>query len=567
VIAQLLIESLLLALLSAVLAFGISRLVLEGIVYALVSTFPPGMGDLRLAVPEADWRVGLFLLAGALASTVSFGLAPALQTTRLDPVRAIRGEAARARGPRRPRRALVVVQVTASALLLISAAIFLRSSWSAAQVESGIRTQGIVTVGILDEERRRTVLDMVRGEPTTVRIAAAWPGLVSGRPAVAEGAAGTSAITYQFVSPEYFGVLGVEILRGRAFAVNEDRADTAVAVISESVARQLWPSGDAVGQALRLEPAMATDPRNPEDPLPIARSFTVVGVARDVAGFRIGAFRTRGAGVYVPIAPEAAGTTLLVAARGGAAPARARLVERMASVDPNLADVDTLETLASSEAYLLAIPFWLTLALGALALLLTLSGLFSVLSYLVEQRTREIGVRMALGATRGRVASLVLSELARPSASGCCSGARSRPRLAICSCRRRLRRRSARPCASSIRSPSRAVSSASLPPASASCLPGGRRGSRSDGSSRGRESLPPADRGASAARNRSGQFIRIGIYFRPCRPRRRRRCRCTGFTSCFRLRTRIGTASPSRRRSTSGPRAACTSGPACSMAR
>ena len=76
-----------------------------------------------------------------------------------------------------------------------------------------------------------------------------------------------------------------------------------------------------------------------------------------------------------------------------------------------MAEVSTLQTLARMEAYLLAIPFWLTLVLGALALVLTLSGLFSVLSYLVEQRTREIGVRMAIGATRRNIAALVVSQL------------------------------------------------------------------------------------------------------------------------------------------------------------
>jgi ABC-type antimicrobial peptide transport system permease subunit len=84
VVSQLVTESLLLALIAAALAFGISRLVLAGVVYAATSTFPPDIGNLRLAVPPADWRVVLFLVAAAMVSTVIFALAPALQATRLE---------------------------------------------------------------------------------------------------------------------------------------------------------------------------------------------------------------------------------------------------------------------------------------------------------------------------------------------------------------------------------------------------------------------------------------------------------------------------------------------------
>jgi predicted permease len=422
VVGQLLIESLVLALVAAGLAFGLSRLALGGVVYAVVATFPPGVGSLRLAVPEADWRVALFLVAGALASTLVFALAPALQATRVELVRAIRGEVVADARPGRLRNALVVLQVAASALLLICAAIFLRSSWSAARVEPGIRIDGIVTVNVLDETRRGAALDVVRTEPSVTAIAATWPNLLGGRPATAGGASGTSAVTYQYVSPGYVDLLGVELIRGRGFSAIEQSSSAGVATVSESVAKRLWPGSDPIGQPLHLESDATLDAREPGDPASVRRTFTVVGVTRDVAGFRLGGYRMGGAGVYIPIGAEAAKTSLILATRGDAERTRRTLTDRMARLDPNLAEIQTLRTFASLETYLLAIPFWLTLVLGALALVLTLSGLFSVLSYLVEQRTRELGVRMALGATRGTVAALVLSQLVRPIGLGLLCG-------------------------------------------------------------------------------------------------------------------------------------------------
>ncbi len=443
VILQLLTESLLLALVSAALALGISRLVLETVVYAVTSTFPADIGNIRLAVPSADWRVALFLVAGAMVSTVFFALAPALQATRLELVRAIRGEVMRDGRPSRARDALVALQVTGSVLLLICAVVFLRSSWAAATIDLGIRMEGNLDVTILNEQKRATVLEVVRSEPLIASVAASWPGWLGGRPALAEApavapggvsadkASGKSAVTYQLVSPEYFGVFDIDIVRGRGFTQTERSTSNAVAVVSETVARQLWPGIEAVGQILRVDP----DPRapssvegtrqtrEPDDPPVLSRSVVVVGVARDVEGLRVGGMNLRGAGVYMPISADAARTSLTMRVRGDSERARHALVDRLAAIDPNMGEVSSLQTIARGAAYLLGIPFWLTLALGVLALLLTLSGLFSVLSYLVEQRTREIGVRMALGATKQSIGALVLLQSARPVGIGMLVGA------------------------------------------------------------------------------------------------------------------------------------------------
>jgi predicted permease len=411
IIWQLLTESLLLSLVSAVLALGISRLVLEAVLYALTSTWSSAFGDIRAEVPPADWRVALFLFAGAMVSTLFFALAPALQATRLELVRAMRGEVVRDARPGRARNALVVLQVTGSVLLLICSAVFLRSAWAAASIDPGIRTDDVVIMGIVNEQMRGTMLDVVRSEPLVASVAASWSG---GGTALAGGAAGKSTVAYQFVSPEYFSVLGIDLVRGRGFAPTERSASAAVAVVSESAARQLWPGLDAVGQVLRLEPTPNSDTREPDGPPLLPRTAVVVGIARDVAGFRFTGGSGAGAGVYVPIGAEAAKTALTMRVHGDPDRASRALVERLTAIDPNMAEVTTMRTLASMESYILSIPFWLTLVLGVLALLLTLSGLFSVLSYLVEQRTREIGVRIALGATSRSIGALVLSQSARP---------------------------------------------------------------------------------------------------------------------------------------------------------
>jgi predicted permease len=431
VIRQLLTESLTLAFVSAALGFVISRVVLNSTIYAMRSTMAPEIAEhVRIGAVDADWRVGVFLVAGAILSTVFFGLAPALQATRVELVRAVRGEVTKDARPSRARNVLISVQVTASALLLICSAVFLRSALAASTVDPGVRTADTVIVEIVNEPLRGAMVQAVISEPFVTAVAASWPGTLGSRVAFAETPAGKSTVSYRFVSPEYFNVLGIDVLRGRGFTQAERTTDAAVAVVSDAGAQQLWPERDPVGQVLHLEPGSSSKTQSTGEPSLPSRMFTVVGVVRDVAGFRVPDFQ-EATGVYVPTSAATAGTALTVRVQGDPDQARRALLQRLTAIDPNMGEVRTMRTMARMQTYLLQIGFWLTLVLGGLALVLTLSGLFSVLSYLVEQRRKEIGVRMALGATARDVAGMVLSQSVRPVGFGLIAGSGLAAGLAI----------------------------------------------------------------------------------------------------------------------------------------
>ena len=195
-------------------------------------------------------------LAGAMVSTMFFALAPALQATRFELVRAIRGEVVRDARPGRARNALVAPSGDR-----IRAAPHLLGRLPAQRVGGGVGRSGHPH-GRYRHRGHRERADARgharrREERADRRLDR---GLVAGRagraaPALRRAArAGKSTVAYQFVSPEYFSVLGIDLVRGRGFAPTERSASAAVAVVSESVARQLWPGLDAVGQVLRLEP-------------------------------------------------------------------------------------------------------------------------------------------------------------------------------------------------------------------------------------------------------------------------------------------------------------------------
>ena len=410
IIRQLLTESLLLALAAAACGLVVSRLFLEGTLYAVITTLPPEIAQFanvfNLAAAGPDWRVLVFLVAGAIVSTVFFGLAPALQATRLDLVPTMRGEVVRDARPRRARHALIAAQVGASALLLICAAIFLRGAFAAATKDPGVRTSDTLRISFENSPLRAALLEALSAHPLVAVVAASSPttrGVVEpldfarGRTSASPGRV---SVEQHAVSSDYFNVLGVEVVSGRNFTRAERTADAGVAIVSETVARQLWPNGDGVGQEVRLAPP--------------SRTLTVVGVVRNPG-------RDSGS-VYVPTSPETPETALFLRVRGNPEQARQVLLERLSSIDPTLMNVMTLRALTGMHAYALQVAFWVAVVLGGLALVLTVSGLFSVLSYVVEQRAKEIGVRMALGAATKHVAQLVVSQSLRPVVIGLAAG-------------------------------------------------------------------------------------------------------------------------------------------------
>jgi predicted permease len=430
IVRQLMTESVLFALLAAAGGYLISRLALEGAVYWALRTMPLDLGDINLGVPAADWRVAVFLVLAAVGATGLFALLPALHATRIDPVQTLRGELVRDARPGRARNALVGVQVFASALLLICAAIFLRSAIASSQFDPGLRTADTVLIDIANEPKRAAMIQALATESTITAYAAVRPQLlVPLRVAFADAGAGKTSVVFKSVSYAYFDVLGIPIVRGRAFT-DAERDHDPVVIVSESVARALWPDGSGVGASFRLEPdvtvaqggGLATI--NPGAPIDRAlmqpRTVTVVGVARDVPGFRI--TDVKEAGVFLPTSLDVANTSVVARVQGPPNLARETLLEHLTTVDPAMGNIVTMQTVARLETFLLRIAFWVSLILGGLALLLTVSGLFSVLSYLVEQRTREIGVRMALGATSRMVTQLVLRQTTRPVVYGLIAG-------------------------------------------------------------------------------------------------------------------------------------------------
>ncbi|HEY6929072.1 MAG TPA: ABC transporter permease [Thermoanaerobaculia bacterium] len=440
-ISQLLTESLLLSLLGGIA--GIAFLL--GAQPFLLRLVPDSVP--RLSAVSINWTVLMFAAGASLLSGLVFGLAPALQSGRLGLVEALKSAARGAIGSReqaRMRRALVVAELALSLVLTIAASLLLRSFWDLAHAPLGFNPQSVLTVRTRlpypnDVKTDRYADPAQQGAfiRELLRRSIALPG-------VDEAAIGDSGaipldssqhqlnrlagrffftvedrvldsrespvVDRLMVTPNYFHLLGIPLLRGRLLNESDDDRSPQVAVVNEAFARVYWPGKNAIGKRFRRDRAGAP-------------WITVVGV---VANSRTGSLaETDSAQVYVSLS-QTWSHHLAIFLRGRFDPyaISKRLIAQVQTVDSTLPVFcgqmldDTVSASLSERRFSLAMVGLFALT----ALFLAAIGIYGVISYMVAERTREIGIRLALGATGSHIVREVLGQGLRLAAAGAAIG-------------------------------------------------------------------------------------------------------------------------------------------------
>ena len=426
---------------SIILAFfgGITGCALGyGLLRWFISMAPEGIPRLQQA--GLDLRVLGFVLLVSFASGIIFGMAPAFE--RAEPGILAGGHVA---GQRRTwfRQALVGGQIAISLVLLSAAGLLLRSLWNLANEPLGMRAERVLTAEIglnpqlyRDQTQHQAFFEelerRLRGTPgiSAVALSDSLPPnaparstiragiLIEGRPKFEKGTGGT--VVWRAVTPDYFKALDIPILRGRTFREEDRSAGEHVIILSDLLARQLFPNEDPVGRHMQV---------NLEPPW-----LTVIGVAADVKNngilgsdepeYYLLRQHVPGYGMGARMPPQATRYASVIVNTTSDPKAIAEWMRlQISSLDPTLPVI--IGTMDQRVKKLTQQPKFNTILLGlfaAMGLALAAIGLYGVVSFLVAQRTREIGVRIALGATPAMIARLVLSAAARWTFAGVFAG-------------------------------------------------------------------------------------------------------------------------------------------------
>jgi predicted permease len=422
-VRQLITESIVLALPAVALGFAISWVAVDIGIRSLFATLPVDLVAFVRPMPlHPDVRVFVFAFIATIASAFVFGVAPSLHATKLSAVDTTRGKINSAASPRRLRNALIVGQIAVSSLLLTISGILLREAARLGQADIGLRTRDVVSIEIEGRSRADVLAALGTSRLVDTIAAAASLPLDMRFPSVAVAPSGDSTSVdaiYNRVSASYFDVLSIGISSGRGFT-REDEQEGAAVIVSDGTAHRLWPNASPLGRSLHLRLRSTAGPR---DPLRRYQDARVIGTVRDVVIQSVEDGKDQ-AVMYFPIGLDAPGCCLLARVRSDPVAAKRALDAELERAAPGGVDrIDRLETFAAGAIYPYRVAYWVALALGLIALALTVVGVYGVVAYVVGQRTREIGVRIALGATTRDVLRLMLGQSVRQALTGGAIGA------------------------------------------------------------------------------------------------------------------------------------------------